>query len=110
MVDCKLVSTLVDTQAKVSAEFVPPVADPTQFRRLTGALQYLKFTRPDIAYAIQQVCLHMHDPREPHLTTIKRILCYLRGSLDFGLRLWCSTSSKLMIYTDADWAGCPDTH
>jgi hypothetical protein len=41
---------------------------------MVGALQYLTFTRPDFAYAVQQVCLHMH---EPHLTTAKRILQYL---------------------------------
>ncbi|WVZ83487.1 LOW QUALITY PROTEIN: hypothetical protein U9M48_030629, partial [Paspalum notatum var. saurae] len=46
--------------------------------RLSSALQYLTFTRPDITYAVQQVCLHMHDPREPHLTAVKRILRYLR--------------------------------
>jgi len=44
---------------------------------LAGALQYLTFTRPDIAYAVQQVCLHMHDPREPHLAALKRILRYI---------------------------------
>jgi hypothetical protein len=53
MVDCKPVSMPVDTQAKVSAESGPHIADPTHFRSLTGALQYLTFTRPDIAYAIQ---------------------------------------------------------
>jgi hypothetical protein len=83
MVDCKLVSTPMDTQIKVSTTFGPPVADPTQFRSLTGALQYLTFTRPNIAYVVQQICLHMHDPQEPHLVAMKRILHYLRGSLDF---------------------------
>jgi hypothetical protein len=41
---------------------------------------------------------------------MKHILCYLRGTSDFGLLLRCSSSSDLVIYTDADWAGCPDTH
>jgi hypothetical protein len=53
MVDCKPVSTLVDTCAKVSAKSGPPVADPTHFRSITRALQYVTFTRPDLAYAIQ---------------------------------------------------------
>jgi hypothetical protein len=83
MVDCKLVSTPMDTQIKVSVTFGPPVADLTQFRSLTGALQYLTFTRPNIAYVVQQICLHMHDPQEPHLVAMKRVLRYLRGSLDF---------------------------
>jgi hypothetical protein len=108
MAECKPCATRLDTQGKVSAA-VPPVADPTGYRSTVGALQYLIFTRPDIAYAVQQVCLHMHDPREPHLTAMKRILRYLRGTLDFGLLLHWSSTTELRVYTDADWAGCPDT-
>ena len=108
MAECKPCVTPVDTQGKVSAAG-PPVADPTAYRSLAGALQYLIFTRPNIAYAVQQVCLHMHDPREPHLTAMKRILRYLRGTIDFGLLLRRSSTTELRVYTDADWAGCPDT-
>jgi hypothetical protein len=109
MSGCKPCSTFVDTQAKLSEDDGPPVADATSYRSLTGALQYLTFSRPDIAYAVQQVCLHMHTPREPYLTALKRILCYLRGSLDYGLLLRPSPTSELVVYTDADWAGYPDT-
>ncbi|GJT88105.1 ribonuclease H-like domain-containing protein [Tanacetum coccineum] len=45
-----------------------PISDSTLYRSLAGALQYLTFTRPDISYAVQQVCLFMHDPIEPHLS------------------------------------------
>jgi hypothetical protein len=62
MTDCKLCSTPVDLKAKLAADSGPPVQDPSQFRSIAGALQYLTFTRPDITYAVQQVCLHMHDP------------------------------------------------
>ena len=109
MLDCKPCSTPVDTQAKLSEAEGDPVEDPTGYRSLAGALQYLTFTRPDISYAVQQVCLHMHDPREPHLAALKRLLRYLRGTVDYGLLLHRSTSSELVVYTDADWAGCPDT-
>jgi hypothetical protein len=51
----------------------------------------------------------MHTPREPHLTAVKRILHYLRSSLDYDLLLQPSPTSKLVVYTDADWIGCPDT-
>jgi hypothetical protein len=60
----------MDTQAKVSATSGSPVADPTQFMSLTGALQYLTFTRSDISYVVQQIYLRMHDAREPHLTAM----------------------------------------
>jgi hypothetical protein len=109
MIDCKPCSTPVDTQAKLSEDTGDPVEDPTGYRSLAGAIQYLTFTRPDISYVVQQVCLHMHDPREPHLVALKRLLRYLRGTIDYGLLLHRSTSSELVVYTDADWAGCPDT-
>jgi hypothetical protein len=77
MSDCKPCSTSVDTHAKVSSDMGAPVSDPTAYRSLAGALQYITFTRLDIAYAVQQVCLHMHAPSEPHLTAMRRILRYL---------------------------------
>jgi hypothetical protein len=40
---------------------------------------------------------------------MKRILWYLRGTLDFELLLRRSSATELRVYTDADWAGCPDT-
>jgi len=103
------VFTPVDTQTKLSADLGDPVADPTAYRSLTGALQYLTFTRPDLTYAVQQVCLHMHDPRESHLAALKRLLRCVRGTVDLGLVLHRSSSAELVVYTDADWAGCPDT-
>jgi hypothetical protein len=109
MSDCKSCSTPVDTNPKLSQVIGDPIADPTDFRSLAGALQYLTFTRPDIAYAVQQVCLHMHDPREPHLAALKRILRYVHGILHLGLVLRPTTQHELVVYSDADWAGCPDT-
>eukprot|EP00267_Zea_mays_P045233 XP_020397501.1 uncharacterized protein LOC109941329 [Zea mays] len=73
MAECKPCTTPVDTQGKVFV-VAPPVADPIGYRSIAGALQCLIFTRPDITYVVQQICLHMHDPREPQLTTMKRIM------------------------------------
>ncbi|GJW81924.1 ribonuclease H-like domain-containing protein [Tanacetum coccineum] len=62
-----------------------PVSNPTLYRSLAGSLQYLTFTHPDISDAVQQVYLYMHDPREHHFSALKRILRYVRGTLDYGL-------------------------
>lgn len=51
----------------------------------------------------------MHDPRESHLTALKRILRYIRGTLEYGLHIQRSSSFDLVAYSDANWAGCPDT-
>ena len=50
----------------------------------------------------------MHDLRESHLAALKR-LRYVRGTVGFGLVLHRSPTSELVVYTDVDWAGCPDT-
>ncbi|GKF23855.1 ribonuclease H-like domain-containing protein, partial [Tanacetum coccineum] len=86
-----------------------PIFDPTLYRILVGSLQYLTFTRPDISYAVQQVYLYMHDPREPHFSALKRVLRYVRGTLDYGLQLFSSSTTDLVAYSDANWAGFPTT-
>jgi hypothetical protein len=52
----------------------------------------------------------MHDPRDPHLTLVKRVLRYIKGTLHNGLQLTASATDGLVPYTDADWAGYQDTH
>jgi hypothetical protein len=51
----------------------------------------------------------MYDPKEPHMTVLKRILRYLQDTLNFGLLLYRSSTSELVVYSDVDWVGCPDT-
>ena len=108
MLDYQSSRTPVDTSFKLSADG-EPFHDPTLYRSLTGALQYLTVTRPKISFAIQQACLHMHDPRLPHYNHVKRVLRYLKGTLDHGLHINKSTPHSLTAYSDADWDGCPNT-
>nr|GFA09954.1 NBS-containing resistance-like protein [Tanacetum cinerariifolium] len=56
-----------------------------------------------------QICFYMHDPRNPYFTALKRILRYVRGTINHGLQLHISSTSQLIAYTDVDWAGCPVT-
>ncbi|GKC36087.1 ribonuclease H-like domain-containing protein [Tanacetum coccineum] len=108
MVTCNPSRTPVDTESKLGLEGAL-IQDPTLYRSLAGGLQYLTFTRPDLSYAVQQICLYMHDLREPHLAALKRILRYVQGTLDLGLHLYVSSTTSLVGYTDDDWAGCPST-
>ncbi|GJV83458.1 ribonuclease H-like domain-containing protein [Tanacetum coccineum] len=108
MVNCNPSQTPVDTGPKPGADG-DPVSDPTLYRILAGSLQYLTFTRLDISYVVQQVCLYVHDPREPHYSTLKRILRYVQGTLDYGVQLFSSSTTDLVAFSNADWAGCPTT-
>jgi hypothetical protein len=109
MHDCHPVKTPIDSGSKLSLHDGDLVDDPTRYRSLTGALQYLTLTRPDISYAVQQACLFMHAPRVPHLNLVKRIIRYIKGTLDLGTHITPSSTTSLIAYSDADWAGCPDT-
>nr|GEW14878.1 ribonuclease H-like domain-containing protein [Tanacetum cinerariifolium] len=108
MHNCNPCRTPVDTESKLDSDG-DSVSDQTLYRSLVGALHHLTFTRPDLSYDVQQVYLYMHDPRDPHFTALKRILCYVRGTLDYGLQLHVSSTTQLSAYTDADWVGCPVT-
>lgn len=99
------------------AEYDPlPTSEVTQFRSLVGCLQYLTFTRKDIAYSVNAVCQFLHSPTVLHLNAAKRILRYIKGTLDHGIMFRRGVSSSkhakvqasLHAYCDADWAGDPN--
>nr|XP_020162512.1 uncharacterized mitochondrial protein AtMg00810-like [Aegilops tauschii subsp. strangulata] len=109
MTDCKPTATPAEAKPKLSATAGQPATDAALYRSIVGALQYLTLTRPDIQFVVHQVGLHMHSPRHVHWSLVKRILRYIRGTPTFGLRLRASVCTELFAYTDADWAGCPNT-
>ena len=63
----------------------PLLTDPTAYRSLVGALQYMTFTRPNLSYAVQQASQFMSKPTQHNLIAAKRILRYLKGSLQMGI-------------------------
>ncbi|XP_019051493.1 PREDICTED: uncharacterized protein LOC109113961 [Nelumbo nucifera] len=83
--------------------------DPTEYRSVVGALQYVTITRPDIAYAVNRVCQFLHTPTIDHWAAIKCILRYLKGTMKHGF-FFDSNPGPLSIqaFSDADWVGCPD--
>ena len=99
METCKPVVTPVDTKSKLGALDGEPMSNPSLYQSLAGALKYLTFIRPDIAYAVQQVCLFMHVPREPHLNALKRIIRYIKGTSDYGLHLYRFAPTRLVSYS-----------
>jgi hypothetical protein len=84
-----------------------PYSNPQQYRSIVGALQYLTFTRPDIAFSVNQACQFMHNPMVSHVVAVKRILRYLKGTLHLGLHFHLGPL-HLQAYSDADWAGDPN--
>ncbi|XP_042006058.1 secreted RxLR effector protein 161-like [Salvia splendens] len=63
---------------------------------------------PDILYATGLVSRYMENPTTSHFKAAKRILRYLRGTIDYGLFYSQSNDYKLVGYSDSDWAGDND--
>ncbi|KAL4030475.1 hypothetical protein IC575_008712 [Cucumis melo] len=75
---------------------------------MIGSLLYLTASRPDIAYVVGICARFQSDPRTSHFTAVKWILKYVHGTSDFGILYSFDTTSTLVGYGDADWAGSPD--
>lgn len=72
---------------------------------MAGTLQYLNITRLDIAYVVQQLCLHMHSPCDCHSALLKRVIHYIKGTTPFIVKLHASALPSIPTYSDIDWEG-----
>ena len=110
MENCRPVPTPMSATDKLSHALGDPLPtdDTFWYRSLVCGLHYLTLTRPDLPFAVNKVCQYLSQPTTVHYEAVKRILRYVQGTVSTGLRIQPSTSSVLNIYTDADWAGCPD--
>ena len=107
MVGAKPTSTPCTSGSKLSKFLGDPLNDPTEYRTLVGALQYLTLTRPDLSFSVNQLCQFLHCPTTDHLVAAKRVLRYLKGTLQFGLN-FSKGSLQLNGFCDSDWTGSPD--
>ena len=77
------------------------LSNPHEYRSLVGSLHYLTFIRPDLSFAVHQVCQFMCFPTDIHLTVAKHILRYINGTLNFGILLQPGPIS-LSAFSDSD--------
>lgn len=110
MSDCKPVSTPMEPGTKL----MKPEGEPTPeeaklpYRELIGALTYLSTaTRPDISYAVSCLSQFNNCYRRNHWTAAKRVLRYLKGTMNLGL-VYRKGNEPLRGHVDADWGSCPN--
>ena len=80
--------------------------DQTKYRGLIGSLLYLTASRPDVIFSICLCARFQAKPKESHYMAAKRILKYLKGTIDVGLWYPSEVSMNLISYSDSDFAGC----
>ena len=82
------------------------------YSHLVGSLNYLAtWTRPDIAFPVSQLSRHLKAPGHKHLAAAKHVLRYLKGTSSLGVLYSpdLPDANRLISFSDADWATCPDT-
>ena len=101
MIDAKPISTpcVVGQHLSIEGKLF---SDPTMFRSLAGALQYLTITRPDLSFSVNSICQFMHAPTEDHFRALKRILRYVKGTPHHGLQLHQQSTHDILLYSNAD--------
>ncbi|XP_074365348.1 secreted RxLR effector protein 161-like [Apium graveolens] len=109
MLDCKSISTPMEANVKLCAHEGEDLKDSTMYRRIIGSLIYLSLTRPDISYAVGVMSRYMQNPKKSHLEAVRRILRYVKGTIDYGLLYKKGKDYNILGYCDADYAGDYDT-
>ena len=108
MEDRAPMNTPMPTDCKLSKDDDSPPIDATHYKSIIGALLYLTATRPNIMQAVGMVGRFQSSPKQSHLLAVKRILRYLKGTLNFGLRYPKSSTLTMTAYTDVDWVRSVD--
>lgn len=85
LTDCKPASTPTTSNTRLSVSDGDLLCEPTLFLSMVGGLQYLMLTRPDIAFAVNQVCQFMHHPRTSHFQAAKRFFVFLKAQFNRAL-------------------------
>jgi histone deacetylase 1/2 len=104
MTNCKPLPTPLSATEKLSktdGQVLGP-EDSTKYRSIVGALQYLTLTRPDLSFAVNKVCQFLHMPTTVHLSAVKRILRYVKFTIDMSLSIQKSNSLLISAFTDAN--------
>ena len=75
---------------------------------MIGSLLYLTASRPDISYSVGVCARYQANAKESHMTALKRIIKYVKTTIEFGVWYCKDTSDVLAGYSNADWAGNAD--
>ncbi|GJR30658.1 retrovirus-related pol polyprotein from transposon TNT 1-94 [Tanacetum coccineum] len=106
MENCDTVPTPMVEQAKLKLDLVRKPVDHTDYRSMIGSLMYLTSSRPDIMFATCMCARYQANPNEHHVSAVKRIFRYLKGTINLGLWYPKDSGFDLTAYSDADHAGC----
>nr|GEU82994.1 hypothetical protein [Tanacetum cinerariifolium] len=102
----KKVPTPMVEQAKLKLNLVGKPIDHTDYRSMIGSLMYVTSSRPDIMFATCMCARYHTNLNEHHVSAVKRIFRYLKGTIKLGLWYPKDYGFDQTAYSDANHAGC----
>ncbi|KAK2442749.1 putative mitochondrial protein [Trifolium repens] len=105
MLNCNAVQCPIVPGCKLTKEGGGENVDVTLFKQIVGSLMYLTATRPDIMFAVCLISRYMEKPTDEHLLAAKKVLRYVKGTVEFGVQYLKNGEPELLGYTDSDYAG-----
>ena len=109
MTECNPLSTPMEQNLKLTSIEGKEFEDATKYRQLVGSLNYLTNTRLDISFDVGILSRFMQKPCEGHWSAAKRVLRYLKGTEDFGIKYTQVNDFNLIRYSDSDFDGDKET-
>lgn len=115
MENCNPIGTPMDANSKVSEDMCPKTPEEKEavadipYQEAIGCIMYAaQITRPDICFAVSALSRFNTNFGRPHWEAVKRVLRYLKGTIDFRLTFQPNIDDEMIGYCDADWAGDVD--
>ena len=105
MDSAKHMSTPMSTNCYLDKDESGQSIDIKQYRGMIGSLLYLSASRPDIMFSICMCARFQSNPKQSHLSAVKRIMRYLLGTINLGLWYPKNSTCNLIGYSDSDFAG-----
>jgi hypothetical protein len=106
MTGCNPCHVPMEARLKLSKQNTQPLVDATAYQSIIGSLRYLMNTHTNLAFGVDYVSRFLEEPREDHLEAVKKILCYVVGTCNWGL--WFGRKKRnqplLTGFSDADFA------
>jgi hypothetical protein len=105
MDECNPVSTPMEHNLKVTSKEGNEFEDATKYRKLMGSLIYLTTTKPTITFVVGILSRFRQNPCKGNWSAAKRVMKYLKGTQDFGLKYSTMASFNLIGYSDSNFDG-----
>ena len=98
------VRTLMSQNVKLTIDLLGKSVDSSLYRSMIGTLLYLTTSKPDISYSVGVCARYQANPKESHMIALKRIIKYVKTTVDFGVWYSRDINDVLARYFDRDWA------